>query len=128
MAVGGVGPRRRGPIESYGAAALGTLAGAPVEGGSHEHHLWDVEKVRALVAGHGEARAFFCGGSRSLSDFADLFDAVFLLEVDVETLHRSGGSTPRGISIDATLPLARVVDEILRATAPETAAPPARTA
>ena len=112
--------------------------GAPVAGGSHEHHLWDAEKVRALVAGHGEAQTFFCGGSRNFSSFVDLFDAVFVLTVDLDTLdrrldqrppgewgarpserelvvrlHQSGGDTPDGIAIDATAPLARVVDEIL---------------
>ncbi len=113
--------------------------GAAVEGGSHEHHLWWVEKVEALVADQNEAATFFCGGSRNFSDFIDLFDGVFVLEVDLETLrrrleqrpedefggrpsdrelierlHESGEDTPDGTVIDATAPLARVVDEILR--------------
>ena len=108
--------------------------------------------LRALVSDHGEARTFFCGGSRNFSGFVDLFDAVLVLEVDAETLHRrldqrpdgewgarpserelverlhrSGGSIPSGTAIDATLPLARVVDEILRLTAPQTVAPPTGT-
>lgn len=114
------------------------ITGAPVEVGTHENHLWRVEQVRALVADHREAETFFCGGSRNFSDFIDLFDAVFVLEVDLDTLnrrlderpddewgggpaeralierfHRSGEDTPDGIRIDATAPLARVVDQIL---------------
>ncbi len=117
--------------------------GAAVEGRTHEHHLWSVEKVRALIANQDEAETFFCGGSRNFSDFIGLFDGVFVLEVDLDTLsrrldertedewggrraerelivrlHQSGEDTPSGIVIDATAPLARVVDEILGATAP----------
>ncbi|MBF6589203.1 MAG: nucleoside kinase [Ktedonobacterales bacterium] len=107
------------------------------------HHIWDVEKVRALVANQDEAVTFFCGGSRNFAKFIDLFDGVFVLEVDLDTLNRridervaldptDWGGTPaereliarshhtkedipnNGIIIDATAPLARVVDEILR--------------
>jgi len=72
--------------------------------------------------------------------FLDLFDEVFVLEVDIATLHRrldgrsadEFGNGPeeralvlrvhqtredlpsRGVSIDATRPLGDVVDEILR--------------
>ena len=116
--------------------------GAPVEGGGHENHLWDVEEVRALVADQEEAATFFCGGSRNFPDFIDLFDAVFVLEVDLDALerrldqrpedewgarpserelvvrlYRSGEDTPDGTVIDATAPVARVVDEILGVTA-----------
>jgi len=71
----------------------------------------------------------------------DLFDGVFVLEVDIDTLHRRlderpdsewGGGKPverelvarlhqtkedipqNGISIDATAPITHVVDEIVR--------------
>jgi thymidylate kinase len=83
---------------------------------------------------------FFCGGSRNFVQFIDLFDGVFVLEVDLETLtsrlsarsphdwggrpeerklivrlHRTKEDLPKnGISIDATKPLGRVVDEIVR--------------
>src|SRR3954454_22104073 len=116
--------------------------GEPIDGIAHEHHIWHVAKVRALVANQDEAVTFFCGGSRNLSSFIDLFDGVLVLEVDLETLHRRlderpedewGGrpaererilrlhrtkeDIPRnGIVIDATPPVARVVDEILRQT------------
>jgi adenylate kinase family enzyme len=108
-----------------------------------EHHIWDVEKVKALVANQEEAVTFFCGGSKNSSKYIALFDGVFVLEVDLDTSLRridervaldptDWGGTPaereitvrmyhtkedipkNGITIDATAPLARVVDEILR--------------
>ena len=83
----------------------------------------------------------FCGGTRNFSKLIDLFDGVFVLEVDVPTLNRRlderpddewGGGKPterelivqwhqtkedvprNGIVIDATAPIEHVVDEILR--------------
>ena len=43
--------------------------GEPVDGSSDEHRtwIWDVEKVRALVADQNHAATFFCGGSRNWS-------------------------------------------------------------
>jgi gluconate kinase len=112
--------------------------GLEVEGGSHEHHLWRVSTVRALAANQDRAATFFCGGSRNFSNFIEVFDAVFVLEIDVATLrrrlaqrpedefggraeerefierlHSAAADTPVGIKIDATAPLQRVVDEIL---------------
>ena len=118
--------------------------GEPVGGitgvAAHGHHLWREDQVRALAADHRESMTFFCGGSRNLARFIDLFDGVFVLEVDLETLKRRldqrpedewGGQRterdliehlyqtreeipPGGIAIDATAPLGRVVDDILR--------------
>jgi thymidylate kinase len=110
-----------------------------VEGRTHEDHVWQVERVRAFAADQAEAETFFCGGSRNYPDFIDLFDGVFVLEVDLDTLrrrldarpedewgglrserelverlHRSGEDTPDGVVVDATAPVTRVVDEILR--------------
>ncbi len=113
--------------------------GEPLAGSAHEHHIWDVAKVRALVADQTHAATFFCGGSRNFEQFIDLFDAVFVLEVDLDTLNRrlafrpedefGGRASERafiarlhatkedipknGIIIDATAPLSRVVDAIL---------------
>lgn len=110
----------------------------------HRHHLWRIPAVEALVADHTEAVTFFCGGSRNVGRFIHLFDAVFVLEVDLETLRRRldgrphdewGGRPderdliehlyrtreeipPGGIPIDATAPLGDVVDEILRRVQP----------
>ncbi|HEX5157097.1 MAG TPA: nucleoside kinase [Ktedonobacterales bacterium] len=128
--------------------------GQPAAGPRHErsasfiseHHIWNVEKVKVLVANQEEAVTFFCGGSRNLSKFIALFDGVFILEVDLDTsllridervaldptdwggtpaereitermyrMYHSQGALPHnGTIIDATAPLARVVDEILR--------------
>jgi hypothetical protein len=107
---------------------------------SHWNHIWPVDRVRALVADQSERFTFFCGGSRNFAKFLDLFDGVFVLEIDLDTLnrrldqrpedefgaqqsdrdlimrlHRTKEDTPKnGILIDATAPLAHVVDEIVR--------------
>lgn len=116
--------------------------GEPTDVPSHWHHLWHVDMVRALASDVSEQCTFFCGGSRNFSSFQDLFDGIFVLEVDLETLnrrleqrlddefgahpsereliarlHQTKEDTPRnGTVIDATAPLAQVVDEILRLT------------
>ena len=114
--------------------------GEPLDGFVHEHHIWDVDEVRALVADRSHAASFFCGGSRNFDRFIDLFDGVFVLEVDLDTLNRRLAARPEdqwgvpasigelnarlqhekkedipknAITIDATAPLSRVVDEIL---------------
>ena len=116
--------------------------GEPVGDASHEHHIWDVGRVQALVADRNERVTFFCGGSRNFLKFIDLFDETFVLDVDLDTLHRRLDQRPQdewgsrqlerdlvvrlhrtkediprpGIVIDATPPIADVVDEILRHT------------
>ena len=116
--------------------------GTPPDDRAHSP-LWDVEKVKAFVANQEEAVTFFCGGSKNSSQYLALFDGVFVLAVDLDTsLQRidervaldptDWGGTPEerditvrmyhtkealpqnGTIIDATAPLARVVDEILR--------------
>jgi hypothetical protein len=93
-----------------------------------------------LITDRDEAATFFCGGSRNFSKFIDLFDGVFVLEVDLATLNRrldqrpddewGGGKptereliarwhqtkedVPNGVAIDATAPVEHVADEILR--------------
>ena len=118
--------------------------GTPTDDRAHGP-LWDIEKVTALVANQDEAITFFCGGSRNFSQFIDLFDGVFVLDVDLDTCLRridervaldptDWGGRPEerelivrlhqtkedilkvGMIIDATAPLAHVVDEILRLT------------
>jgi hypothetical protein len=116
--------------------------GTPTAAWMSEHQIWDVEKVQTFVANQEEAVTFFCGGSRNFAKFIDLFDSVFVLEVDLDTmnrridervaldptdfggkpgerelavrLHQTKADIPKkGIIIDATAPLERVVDEIL---------------
>lgn len=113
--------------------------GEPLDGLAHEHHIWDVDKVRALAANQSYAASFFCGGSRNFNRFIDLFDEVFVLEVDLETLNQRLATRPEdefggreserefiarlhatkedipknAIIIDAKMPISRVVDAIL---------------
>ena len=105
----------------------------------HASNLWDVEKVRRLAANQDDEVTFFCGGSRNFDEFIDVFDKVFVLDVDVDTLNERLDNRPDddwgkskserelilrlhatkedipsiGIVIDATQPLVSVVDEIL---------------
>lgn len=125
--------------------------GTPTAGPAHEHsatfisehHIWQVEQVQAFVANRDAAVTFFCGGSRNFATFIDLFDGVFILDVDFDTMnrriagrvavdptdwggkqaerdvtarlyHTKEGLPQTGMTIDATAPLARVVDEIIR--------------
>lgn len=113
--------------------------GEPTDSGSHEHHIWHIDKVNDLISNHDEAATFFCGGSRNFSKFIYLFDEVFVLEVDRETLNRRLDKRPEdewgtkkserelilrlhqtkedipknAIIIDATAPIEHVVDEII---------------
>ncbi|WP_231263477.1 AAA family ATPase [Nocardioides alpinus] len=114
-------------------------SGQPTAGEpSHWHHLWREDDVRSLAADHTHRVTFFCGGSRNVARFVDVFDGVFVLTVDAGTLgarldardedefggraeeralvlrlHATGEDTPDGIVVDATAPLDAVVDEIL---------------
>jgi len=117
--------------------------GTPTVTWMSEHWIWDAEKVKAYIADQDEAVTFFCGGSRNFSKFVDLLDGVFVLDADLDTMHRRidervaldpsdfGGKPEErelaarlhqtredipnnGVIIDATGPLATVVDEILR--------------
>lgn len=117
----------------------------------HDHHIWRLDLLKALIEDKQERATFFCGGSRNTSSFVDLFDEVFVLEIDVESLNRRLDGRPegewggpgrhaerelilrrhatqedisqRGVRIDATAPLEQVVDEILtRAMAPRASA------
>ena len=138
--------QRRGYHAIHGDEALaywGDLqTGEPVGGRPDEQRtwIWDVEKVSALVADHTHAVTFFCGGSRNSDRFISLFDEVFVLEIDLDTLNRRlaarpedewGGTASEGesfarlqhatkeglptnaIIIDTTAPLSSIVDTIL---------------
>ena len=105
----------------------------------HARNLWDVDQVRRLAADQDDEATFFCGGSRNFAAFIDVFESVFVLDVDADTLKQRLASRPddewgkspserefilrlhatkedlpaTGIVIDATRPLVRVVDDIL---------------
>jgi hypothetical protein len=70
--------------------------GEPVDGSADEHRawIWDVEKFRALAADQKQAITFFCGGSRNSDRFISLFDEVFVLEIDLDTLNRCLAARP----------------------------------
>lgn len=134
---------RRGYHAIHGDSALAYQGdpetGAPLEGTKHEHHIWDVEKVKSLAADQRHAVTFFCGGSRNFHRFIDLFDEVFVLDLDLEglnmrlaerpedefggksservliaRLHATKEGVPAGaVSINTSKQLAQVVDEIL---------------
>lgn len=115
------------------------ISGEPTEGFAHEHYIWDVEKVRSLAADQSHGVTFFCGGSRNFDRYIELFDEVFILEVDLDTLRRRLAARPddewagpapdwefqarlhatkedqpkTGVIIDATAPIAQVVDAII---------------
>lgn len=102
--------------------------------------IWNLDLVRSLVADHEEPVTFFCGGSRNSSKVIHLFDGVFVLDVDLDTLLRrlerrpedefggkqserdftarqyqtTEGLPEDGIVIDTSRPLTQVVDEIIR--------------
>lgn len=59
--------------------------GTPTEGVTYENHIWHVDKVKAMISNQDEAVTFLCGGSRNFSKFINLFDGVFVLDVDLET-------------------------------------------
>jgi thymidylate kinase len=106
----------------------------------HEHWIWPVDKVKSLIADRRHAKSFFCGGSRNFRHFIGLFDEVFVLDIDSDTLSRRLGRRPQdefggkpgerelilrlhetkedtpkgGVIIDAAAPIAQVVDEILK--------------
>ncbi len=106
---------------------------------AHEHWIWNLDKVRSLVADQRHPQTFFCGGSRNSQHFIDLFDEVFVLDVDLDTLNLRLAARPKdefggrpgereliarlhatkedipktATPIDATASIARVVDEIL---------------
>ena len=105
----------------------------------HERWIWNVNKVKSVVADQSHAQSFFCGGSRNHHHFSHLFDEVFVLNVDADTLnlrlaarpedefggnpnereliarlHATNEDIPKNaMNIDATAPVTRVVDDIL---------------
>jgi broad-specificity NMP kinase len=106
---------------------------------AYEHWIWPVDRVKALIADREHPISFFCGHSQNSHHFIHLFDGVFVLELDPQTLDRRlrkrgddefGGRAPEreltmrmhrtredlpadAISIDATAPVGTVVDDIL---------------
>ena len=103
------------------------------------HWIWPLDTVKSLLADNREPITFFCGDAKNFRQFGDLFDAVFVLDLDAESLgqrlaarpddefggkpderafvlrfYANGDDIPGdAIRIDATAPLDRVVDAVL---------------
>ncbi len=60
----------------------------------NDRWVWKLELVRTLVADHQQPMTFFCGGSRNFSKFIQLFDGVFVLDVDLDSLLRRLAQRP----------------------------------
>ena len=117
--------------------------GRRIEGPGFGSHIWDVDKVREIVSNKDDDVAFFCGGSRNFHKFIDVFDKVFVLDVDIEMLkerldrrtaddwdvnnpvnttefvlrlHATKEDLPEGITINTARPIHEVVDVILGCT------------
>lgn len=117
--------------------------GVPITGdeGENPAWIWDVEKVKAIAADQSYPATFFCGGSRNSDKFIHLFDKIFVLEINLETLNNRLAARPQdewggtasegeafarfqqstkkhlpknGIFIDATNQLSIVLDDIMR--------------
>ncbi|MQW67687.1 nucleoside kinase [Sinorhizobium medicae] len=125
-----------GDLET-GQALAGPPKGADRIAWRYAHWIWPVDKVRAIAADTTHPATFFCGGSRNSRKFLHLFDKVFVLYIDVETLNRRLDERPNdfgfkpaeralvlryrrtreylpaGITIDTANTVARVVDDIL---------------
>ena len=120
-----------------GEALAGPPDGVDSIAWSYAHWIWPVDEVRSLVADTTHPVTFFCGGSRNVKKFLNLFDKVFVLDIDVETLnrrldgrpnepgfapneralvlryHETREYLPAGISIDTAGTIPGVVDDIL---------------
>jgi hypothetical protein len=120
----------------------GQILAGPPEGADHvvwgyAHWIWPVDRVRAIAADTTHPATFFCGGSRNFHKFLDLFDKVFVLDVNVEILnwrldgrpnepgfapaeralvlryHHTREYLPAGINVDTAGTVPSVVDDIL---------------
>ena len=111
----------------------------------HRNATWDKAKVLRQIENHNVNVSFFCGGFRNHADLLMLFDGVFVLDIDADTLmrrlakrpaeefggrqaeqalilrlHKTKEDMPRNaISVDATQPIERVADQIIRLTEKE---------
>ena len=121
----------------------GPLDEAEIAARIHKQAIWDMAKVLQHVEDRQHDVSYFCGGFRNHAELLGLFNGVFVLEVDAETLirrlsrrpadefggrgseqalimrlHATREDMPRpAISIDATQPVDRVADQIIRMSA-----------
>jgi hypothetical protein len=63
---------------------------------TYRHWIWPVDIVRYLTTSQYHPVTFFCGASRNLHAFMDLFDKVLVLDVDLDTLKQRLAKRPEG--------------------------------
>lgn len=106
----------------------------------HAQANWDVPKVLNHLENSQRPVSFFCGGFRNHEELVGLFDLVFVLEVDrdtlmrrlearsddefggkpaektlIEKLHFTGEDMPKGATpIDARNPIDQVADDVVK--------------
>src|SRR5258706_11325754 len=84
--------RRRGYVAINGDRELAyqgdPTTGEKTEGFGHEHHIWDVEKVRRLAANQDDEATFFCGGFLKFKQFIQLFFLIFFFYFYCETIKK----------------------------------------
>jgi gluconate kinase len=110
---------------------------------SHENWVWDQRKAVVELESRGSEVLFVCGSGRNRDQFLHYFTKVFNLRIDEDTMRRrlearTGDDWPlgqagvelmlelnrnnekpaRAIDIDATQPLDKVVDELVRLATP----------
>jgi broad-specificity NMP kinase len=114
--------------------------GIPTGIKTHQTWIWDVGKVKKLTSDVTHEFLFLCGGSRNFNQFIDVFERVFILNIDNEALenrlltrpgdvwgksenelklilklNKTKEDLPKdGIIIDASQPLDKVVDNIIQ--------------
>ena len=123
---------------AYHADPATGLPGGPV---SHETWMWDRQQAVSELESPEPEVLFVCGSSRNRDHFLPYFTRVFNLRIDDDTmrrrlearteddwplgqegialvlaLNRSDQGPPEAIQVDATQPLAEVVEEVLRLT------------
>jgi broad-specificity NMP kinase len=121
---------------SYHADLATGLPGGPVH---HDNWMWDERRAVSELDRPEPAVLFVCGSSRNRDHFLPYFDKVFNLRIDDDTmrrrlheradnefgkepwqvelmleLNRSDEKPAGAVDIDATQPLDRVVDELVR--------------
>ena len=110
----------------------------------YQHWIWPVAQVKTLLADQTAPISFFCGHSENSAHFSMLFHGVFVLEVYAEVLRNRLDKRPEdefggrpierelvmrlhktrqnflagAVSIDASQPVDRVVDDILSRCSP----------
>ena len=60
--------------------------GKPLLSFTHKQHIRDIQKVKTISANDDEEIVFFWG-TRNFYTFIDLFDDIFILEIDLDTLN-----------------------------------------